>query len=84
MASSPLNLSLMSGFFFTSQVKDLPSADSGKDTDYLREPDVVHVSWDGVFRDAESDISHYEVSLSTLPGGESAADGRMGAGMSLP
>ncbi|XP_071954211.1 uncharacterized protein [Antedon mediterranea] len=40
------------------------------DTDFLTETDHVSVSWRNVFRDESGGISHFEVSISTFPGGE--------------
>ncbi|XP_022102003.1 uncharacterized protein LOC110985345 [Acanthaster planci] len=50
------------------KVKDLARSDSRKDTDYITEPSIISISWEGVFLD--SVMSHYQVSLSTYPGGE--------------
>ncbi|XP_038050879.1 uncharacterized protein LOC119724031 [Patiria miniata] len=50
------------------KIKDLATSDAQKDTDYLTDPNGIYISWDGVFLDEA--LSHYQVSLSTYPGGE--------------
>ncbi|XP_022103295.1 uncharacterized protein LOC110986023 [Acanthaster planci] len=50
------------------KIKDLATPSATKDTDYLTNPDVIFISWMGVFLDDA--MSHYQVSLSTYPGGE--------------
>ncbi|XP_022103276.1 uncharacterized protein LOC110986013 isoform X2 [Acanthaster planci] len=50
------------------KVKDLASPGASKDTDYLTDPTMVFISWEGVFLDEA--MSHYLISLSTYPGGE--------------
>ncbi|XP_038050540.1 uncharacterized protein LOC119723761 [Patiria miniata] len=50
------------------QIKDLATSDAQKDTDYLTDPNGIYISWEGVFLDEA--MSHYQVSLSTFPGGE--------------
>ncbi|XP_038071216.1 uncharacterized protein LOC119740085 [Patiria miniata] len=61
---TPPKVSTASSF----KVKDLARSESRKDVDYLTDPNTVFISWEGVFRDDA--MSHYQVSLSTYPGGE--------------
>ena len=60
-------LSVLYCLFFI-QIKDLATSSSTKDTDYLTDPANLYISWEGVFLDHE--MSHYQVSLSTFPGGK--------------
>ncbi|XP_038057865.1 uncharacterized protein LOC119729312 [Patiria miniata] len=50
------------------KIKDLARSYARKDTDYLMDPNVLFISWKRVFLDDA--MSHYQVSLSTYPGGE--------------
>ncbi|XP_022088109.1 uncharacterized protein LOC110977889 isoform X2 [Acanthaster planci] len=60
---TPPKVSMTSRF----KVKDLTRPDSSRDADYLTNPSIVYIAWEGAFLDDA--MSHYEVSLSTYPGG---------------
>ncbi|XP_022107048.1 uncharacterized protein LOC110988105 [Acanthaster planci] len=50
------------------KIKDLATCNATEDADHLTNPDIICISWEGVFLDDA--MSHYQVSLSTFPGGE--------------
>ena len=51
------------------KVKELATPSSTADVDFIDKADGLHVTWENVFRDAQSNISTYRVSLSTVRGG---------------
>ena len=49
-------------------LKELQSTTSSKDIDFLKQSSTVTLTWDGVFRDSQSDIVEYIVYIGTNKG----------------